>query len=93
MSTQTPLPTPRQREVLAWAAVGCSAKETARMLGCSPETVREHLEGAYRRLGAHSRWEAIALARGAGFLPEVNPPKTGGVSGGGKLSTASEGFV
>ncbi len=42
---------------------------TAERLGLRPETVKGYLRSAMRRLGAHSRWEAVVAARRAGLLP------------------------
>lgn len=69
--------TPRQQQILSYAVFGLSAKEIARMLNISPETVREHMEEAYRRLGANSRSQAISLAYANGLLTEINPPPLG----------------
>ncbi|HEX5450223.1 MAG TPA: helix-turn-helix transcriptional regulator [Gaiellaceae bacterium] len=67
---QGPVPqlTARQREVLAMIAAGLSTSETARRLSLSTETVRNHLRGAYKELGAHTRVEAIAAAQRLGLL-------------------------
>lgn len=73
----SPALTARQRQCLGAVVWGASAKEIARTLGLSPETVREHLEEAYRRLGAHGRSQAVTRARELGILPEVNPPSWG----------------
>lgn len=60
--------TPRQREVLVLIASGLSTAETAKRLGLSGETVRNHLRGASRELGVHTRVEAIAAAQRHGLL-------------------------
>jgi DNA-binding CsgD family transcriptional regulator len=65
---------PRQQECLAHASRGASAKEIGRTLGISPETVYEHLELAYRRLGASGRTQALALARRRGLLAHLTEP-------------------
>jgi len=49
--------TPARREVATLAAVGATADEIARHVGCSPETVRSHLKAVYRSLGVASRVE------------------------------------
>ncbi len=47
--------TPRQREVVTQLCLGLTAREVADGLGLSPETVRKHAAGAYRRLGISHR--------------------------------------
>lgn len=54
--------TDRQRAVLRLMAEGRSTKDIARRLGLAVGTVKVHLSGAYRALGAHSRVEALAKA-------------------------------
>jgi DNA-binding NarL/FixJ family response regulator len=56
--------TPRQTQVLQLLARGCSTAQVAERLGIANETVRNHVRGALRRLGAHSRLEAILAAKG-----------------------------
>jgi PAS domain S-box-containing protein len=56
--------TPRQAQVLELLARGCSTAQVAERLGIANETVRNHVRGALRRLGAHSRLEAILAAKG-----------------------------
>ena len=60
--------TPRQTEILALIANGESTKEIAQMLHISEETVRNHVRHALRRLRAHSRAEAVAVAYRTGLL-------------------------
>ena len=60
--------TARQHEVLRLLAEGCSTDDIARELGISPETVRNHVREILRRLGVHSRIEALAKARRYGLL-------------------------
>jgi DNA-binding NarL/FixJ family response regulator len=52
--------TPREIEVLGALASGLTNKETARLLGISPHTVKFHIESLFRKLGASSRAEAVA---------------------------------
>lgn len=73
--------TARQQEVITLIASGLSTSETARRLSLSTETVRNHLRGAYRELGAHTRIEAIAVAQRLGLLAArplgpSKPPET-----------------
>ena len=62
--------TARQAEVLRHLAAGCSTTQIARQMGISVETVRNHIRHLLRALGAHSRLEAVALARRDGLLPD-----------------------
>ncbi len=64
--------TARQAEVLRHLAVGCSTAQIADEMGISVETVRNHIRHLLRALGAHSRLEAVAVARRDGLLPD--PP-------------------
>lgn len=52
----------RQSQVIELARGGLTNREIARVLGVSSETVKTHLQEAMRRLGAHDRWAATALA-------------------------------
>lgn len=58
----------RELQILRLAADGMSAKATAQRLGLSARTVSNHLQRAYEKLGAHTRVQAIGLARAAGLL-------------------------
>ena len=55
--------TPRQTEVLRLLERGRSTEQIAGQLHLSPETVRNHIRHILRALGAHSRLEAVAVAR------------------------------
>jgi PAS domain S-box-containing protein len=57
--------TPRQAEVLRLLERGLSTHQIADELHLSVETVRNHIRAVLRALGAHSRLEAVALARRA----------------------------
>jgi PAS domain S-box-containing protein len=59
---------PREHEVLLNLAAGCSTAEMARRMGISVETVRNHVRRLLRKLGVHSRVEAVALARREGLV-------------------------
>jgi DNA-binding CsgD family transcriptional regulator len=54
--------TPREREVLAWAAQGKSAWEIGEILHITKRTVDEHALTAARKLGATNRTQAVAIA-------------------------------
>jgi PAS domain S-box-containing protein len=55
--------TPRELEVLKCLADGHSTREVATMLSISVPTVRNHVEHVLHKLNAHSRLEAVAVAR------------------------------
>jgi PAS domain S-box-containing protein len=57
--------TPRQTEVLRLLELGRSTAQIADELHLQRETVRNHVRHVLRALGAHSRLEAVALARQA----------------------------
>jgi PAS domain S-box-containing protein len=56
--------TPRQAEVLRLLERGRSTAQIAEELGLSRETARNHVSRLLRALGASSRPEAVAVARG-----------------------------
>jgi DNA-binding CsgD family transcriptional regulator len=60
---------PREVDVLACVATGATNAATAERLGLRPETVKGYLRAAMRKLGAHTRLEAVVAARRAGLLP------------------------
>ncbi|MFE9308042.1 response regulator transcription factor [Streptomyces sp. NPDC006706] len=60
---------PREIDVLTCVAAGATNAAAATRLGLSPETVKSYLRAAMRKLGAHTRGEAVATARRAGVLP------------------------
>jgi DNA-binding CsgD family transcriptional regulator len=60
---------PRELDVLARAGLGATNMMIAQQLGLLPETVKSYLRSAMRKLGAHTRLEAVAAARRAGLLP------------------------
>jgi DNA-binding CsgD family transcriptional regulator len=60
---------PRETDVLACVAMGCTNAEVAEQLGLRPETVKSYLRSAMRKLGAHTRLEVVVAARRAGLLP------------------------
>jgi DNA-binding NarL/FixJ family response regulator len=60
-----PCLTERQRAVFALLAEGCATKTIARRLDLAVGTVKVHLAGIYRSLGASSRLEALAKAHRA----------------------------
>jgi DNA-binding CsgD family transcriptional regulator len=54
--------TPRQRDIVEQVAMGHTNEAIARALGLSPNTLRNHLAEAFRRLGAANRADAVRLA-------------------------------
>ena len=66
-STSLPL-TPRMFDVLRLAAAGMSNKQIAAMLQIAPATVDVHLGRIYRKLGVHTRAEAVSVAAREGWL-------------------------
>ncbi|MET8730261.1 helix-turn-helix transcriptional regulator [Streptomyces parvus] len=61
--------TPREVDVVACVAAGATNAAAAERLGLRPETVKGYLRSAMRKLGAHTRLEAVVAARRAGLLP------------------------
>jgi DNA-binding CsgD family transcriptional regulator len=60
---------PRELDVLAQVALGCTNAETGQRLSLLPETVKAYLRSAMRKLGVHSRLEAVVAARRLGIRP------------------------
>lgn len=60
--------TGRQTEILSLVASGLSTSEIARQQFVSITTVRNHVADSCRRLGAHRRLEAVAIARQRGII-------------------------
>lgn len=62
--------TPREREVVARAALDTPNKVIARELGIGEPTVKMHRANAFAKLGVNSVLEAYRLLDGAGLLPK-----------------------
>jgi DNA-binding CsgD family transcriptional regulator len=60
--TRTHSLTPREVEVLTWAARGKAAWEIGKILDISKRTVDEHIQTAVQKLGAANRTQAVAIA-------------------------------
>jgi PAS domain S-box-containing protein len=60
--------TPRQQETLKLLAAGLGTKEIAVSLGVAEETARNHIRALLRRLGVHSRLEALVVAQRLGLV-------------------------
>ena len=52
---------PRQVEILRLIAAGLTDKQVALALGVSRKTVGTHVQRLYKRLGVHSRAQALAV--------------------------------
>jgi DNA-binding NarL/FixJ family response regulator len=59
----------RQLEILRLTAEGLSAADIATRLGLSLHTVRNHLQACIRKLGVHSKTQAVSLAIKRGIIP------------------------
>ncbi|MGW1379636.1 response regulator transcription factor [Streptomyces sp. NPDC002446] len=64
-----PVLSPREVDVLACVASGATNAAVAERLGLRPETVKSYLRSSMRKLGAHTRLQAVIAARRAGLLP------------------------
>jgi DNA-binding CsgD family transcriptional regulator len=69
LPTTAPQLTPRELDVLSAVAAGATNSAAALRLRLRPETVKSYLRSAMRKLGAHTRLEAVVAARRAGLLP------------------------
>lgn len=59
----------RQVEILRLTGEGLDPTEIAARLGISVVTVRNHLQGCIRKLGVHSKTQAVSLAIRRGIIP------------------------
>lgn len=55
--------TPKELELLQWLAKGLSYGHIAECMGVAVSTVQSHSRGLFRKLGARSQVQALALAR------------------------------
>lgn len=60
--------TERERELVAFLPSHLTQYEIGRQMYISANTVKTHMKGLYRKLGASSRSEAVELARSCGLL-------------------------
>ena len=60
---------PRETEVLALVAEGCSNREIGRRLFVGEATVKTHLLHVFEKLGVNDRTRAVTLALELGHLP------------------------
>ena len=59
---------PREAEVLTWAAIGKSNADTAEILNISVRTVTAHMVNAMDKLGAANKTQAVVNAMQNGFI-------------------------
>jgi LuxR family maltose regulon positive regulatory protein len=60
--------TDRERQVLGYLPSHLSTRQIAAAIYVSPNTVKTHMKAIYRKMGAASRSEAVAIAVGRGLL-------------------------
>jgi DNA-binding NarL/FixJ family response regulator len=63
-----PALSPRRHQILRLVASGLTTAEISRELVLSEQTVRNHIRDVLRELDAHSRLEAVDIARRLGLL-------------------------
>lgn len=63
--------TPREREILALLADGLDQDAIAQTLVISPATARTHIQRVLRKLGVHSRLEAVTLTAQHGLVDRL----------------------
>ena len=63
--------TRREREVLSHLVDGLDPQAIGTILFISPETARTHVQRVVRKLGVHSRKEAVAMVRQAGLVDQL----------------------
>lgn len=68
--------TPRERDILALVATGCSNKEIAARLTLSERTVRTHVSNILAKLRLRSRTQAALAAIREGLVPPPGSPST-----------------
>ena len=62
--------TPREHEVLVLLAGDRSSNEIAQRLGLSVNTVRNHRQRIFTKLGVHSKREAVEIAIARGLVDD-----------------------
>jgi transcriptional regulator EpsA len=60
--------TPRQLQILNLIKAGKTNHQIAEMLGCSPWTIKNHIQAILRKLGSNTRTHAITRAMSLGVL-------------------------
>jgi DNA-binding NarL/FixJ family response regulator len=66
--------TPRDKEILRLLATGMSGRAIAVRLHLSANTIRNYVQGILKKLGAHSRMEAVSIAVRLGVIDHPQPP-------------------
>ena len=61
--------TDRELEILRLAAEGLDTRDISRQLDISLHTVRNHLQSCIRKLGVHTRTQAVSAAIRRGIIP------------------------
>jgi LuxR family transcriptional regulator, regulator of acetate metabolism len=61
--------TPRELDVLAQVALGCTNAEAGQRLSLKPETVKSYLRSAATKLGTRTRFESVSRARRLRLIP------------------------
>jgi LuxR family quorum sensing-dependent transcriptional regulator len=54
--------TPREAEILKWAATGKTAAEIGDITGLTPRTINQHCENAQKRMGTNNRLHTVVEA-------------------------------
>lgn len=54
--------TPREAEILKWAAMGKTASQIADITGLTPRTINQHCENAQKRMGTNNRLHTVVEA-------------------------------
>ncbi len=67
-------PTAAELAVLKLLASDRSVREIGEQLFLSPNTIRSHIRASYRKLGVHSRPDAVARAMALGLLEQADHP-------------------
>jgi DNA-binding CsgD family transcriptional regulator len=65
----SPALTPRELDVLAQVALGCTNAEAGQRLSLKPETVKSYLRSAATKLGTRTRFESVSRARRLRLIP------------------------
>jgi DNA-binding NarL/FixJ family response regulator len=67
--------TGREVQILSLVAEGLGRDEIARRLFISPRTVGTHVERIFKKLGVHTRAQAVSFAYQHGLLPTASEPR------------------
>jgi len=70
--------TERERQTLALMAAGRNNRSIAADLGVAFTTARTHVRNVVQKLGAHSKLEAVAIARSWGLIEDMTRPDVRG---------------